>query len=107
MEIINYISYISVPLVIIIIVVFGIIEKKPVFDMFLEGAKEGGTLAIKLFPTLVGLFVAIGMLRESGVVDCIINLLDPIIKIFNIPKEIMPLAILRPISRKCIYCYRN
>ena len=71
---------------------------------FLKGAKEGMEIVIKIFPTLVGLFVAIGLLRYSGVLDFIIKLIYPIVKFIGIPKEIMPLAILRPISRKCINC---
>ncbi len=106
----NYINFISnsiIPIVITIIVIFGLKEKIKVFDTFLEGAKEGTGIVIALFPTLIGLFVAIGALRSSGIIDFLINLISPIIKILNIPKEIMPLAFLRPISRQCIYCNRN
>ena len=97
----NYINFISnsiIPIVITIIVIFGLKEKIKVFDTFLEGAKEGIGIVIALFPTLIGLFVAIGALRSSGIIDFLINLISPIIKILNIPKEIMPLAFLRPIS---------
>lgn len=98
----NYINFISnsiIPTIITIIVIFGLKEKIKVFDTFLEGAKEGTGIVIALFPTLIGLFVAIGALRSSGIIDFLINLISPIIKILNIPKEIMPLAFLRPISR--------
>ena len=61
-------------------------------------------IVLKIFPTLVGLFVAIGALRYSGILDFIIKIIYPIIKFIGIPKEIMPLAILRPVSRKCINC---
>ena len=98
MNIINYISIIAVPAVILIILLYGIFERKKVFDIFLKGAKDGLDLTIKIFPTLVGLFLAIGALSSSGILDFIINLLNPILTIFKIPPEIMPLAILRPIS---------
>ena len=68
------------------------------YDIFLEGAKDGVKVVVNIFPTLVGLFVAVGALRCSGILDIIINFLSPIIEFFKIPKEIMPLAILRPIS---------
>lgn len=98
MSIINYCSNIALPMSILIILFFGIKEKVKMFDTFLDGAKEGIEIVIKLFPTLIGIFVAIGLLRSSGIIDFFINLIAPIINVFNIPKEIMPLAILRPIS---------
>ena len=98
MKIINYISISAMPIIILIIIVYSYIEKNKIFDVFLEGAKEGVLIVYKIFPTLIGLFVAVGALRNSGLIDLIINLISPIIKITIIPTEIMPLAILRPIS---------
>lgn len=98
----EYFSNLAIPLTIFLILFYGLKEKINVFDVFLDGAKEGIEMVIKIFPTLVGLFVVIGALRSSGVIDCIVNLISPITNLLGIPKEIMPLAILRPISRKCI-----
>ena len=98
MKIINYISTIAVPLVIFIILSYGIIERKNVFDLFLKGANEGVKIVIKIFPTLIGLFLAIGALTSSGILDFIIRILAPILQILKIPPEIIPLALLRPIS---------
>lgn len=98
MKIINYFSIISIPFIILIILLNGILEKNKIFDIFLDGAKEGVKIVYNLFPTLIGLFLAVGALRNSGLLDLIINFISPIINYFNIPKEIMPLAILRPIS---------
>lgn len=98
MTAINYLSNLAIPFTILLILMYGLSEKKKVFDVFLDGAKEGMQIVIKLFPTLLGLFVAIGALRYSGILDFIIKLISPIINFFNIPTEIMPLAILRPIS---------
>lgn len=98
MEFSHYISVISIPLIILIITVNGILEKQNIFDTFIEGAKEGVKIIMGIFPTLIGLFVAIGALRTSGVLDLVINILSPVTNLINIPKEIMPLAILRPIS---------
>lgn len=107
MKIINYISNLAIPFTILLIVSVGLIERKSVFDIFLKGAREGLEIVTNIFPTLVGLFVAISALRYSGVLDFIIKLIEPVINLLHIPLEIMPLAILRPISRKCIYCNRN
>lgn len=98
MQLVNFLSNIAMPFVILIIVVYGLIERTKVFDTFLDGAKEGLEIVLSIFPTLVGLFVAIGALRSSGIIDGIINILNPILKIIHFPSEIMPLALLRPIS---------
>lgn len=98
MKIINYISIIAMPLVILIIVFKGIKEKVPVFDIFLKGATEGVEITFKIFPTLIGLFVAIGMLRSSGILDFITQLISPVLAFLKFPVEIVPLALLRPIS---------
>ena len=95
---ITYISTIAMPIIIFIIVFTGLNEKKKIFDLFLKGAKEGIEITLKIFPTLVGLFFAIGMLKNSGTIDIIVNILQPLLIKFNIPSEILPLAILRPIS---------
>lgn len=98
MKFIEYFSNIAMPLMIIIIVIYGVIERKKVFDIFLDGAKEGIGVVLNIFPTLVGLFVAIGALRSSGIIDLIINFLAPVLNLVNFPTEILPLALIRPIS---------
>ena len=98
MKFISFISNLAMPLIILIIVIYGMFEKNKIFDDFLDGAKEGLEIVLSIFPTLIGLFVAIGALRSSGVLDIIINFLLPILNVINFPTEIMPLAILRPIS---------
>lgn len=98
MKIINYISILSMPILILIILVNAMNEKKNIFDIFLKGAIEGIEIILKILPTLIGLFFAIGLLRNSGILDFIINIISPILNVFKIPKEIVPLALLRPIS---------
>lgn len=98
MKIINYISIIAMPSILLVIIANSFIEKNKIYDIFLEGVKEGVKIVYNIFPTLLGLFVAVGALRNSGLIDLIINLISPIIERFSIPKEIMPLAILRPVS---------
>ena len=95
---VNFISAAAMPIVILIIVAYGLIEKNKVYDTFLQGAKEGIEIVFKLLPTLIGIFVAVGALRSSGVIDLIVKLISPITNLLKIPSQIMPLAILRPIS---------
>ena len=98
MQVINFFSNLAMPMVIFFIVLYGVTEKVKVFDNFLEGAKEGIKTTFSILPTLIGLFLAIGALRSSGILDLIIKITSPILEIFNFPSELMPLAILRPIS---------
>ncbi len=98
MKIINYISSAAIPTVILLIITYGLIEKNKVYDTFLEGAKEGLDIVVNIFPTLIGIFLAVGALRSSGILDLIVNIIKPVINVLKIPAEIMPLAILRPIS---------
>ena len=98
MNFISYISIIAMPLVILIIILQGVKEKIPVFDIFLKGANEGIEISLKIFPTLIGLFVAIGMLKDSGILDFITRIITPILTLIKFPGEVVPLALLRPIS---------
>ena len=85
MNFINYISTIIIPFVIVFVIGYGIAEKKNVYDIFIVGAKKGVKIVIKL-------------LKSSGIINFVIELISPLLKLLNIPAEIMPLAILRPIS---------
>ena len=97
-NIINYFSSAAIPIFILIIVFYGLKEKVKVFDVFLDGSKEGLEIVFKLFPTLLGIFLAIGALRSSGFIDLVVNLITPFTNLLEMPSEIAPLAILRPIS---------
>lgn len=98
MQVVTFLSNLAMPAVILLIVFYGLKSKTKVFDLFLDGAKEGLELTISIFPTLIGLFVAIGALRTSGIIDMITNVITPLLNIIHFPSELMPLAILRPIS---------
>ena len=97
-SVINYISSAAIPIIITIIILYGLKEKKRVFDLFLDGGKEGVEIVIKMFPTLIGIFLAVGALRSSGIVNLIVNVITPVTNLLEIPSQIMPLALLRPIS---------
>jgi len=94
----NWLSKAAIPGFIILILVFGIIKKVPVFDTFLEGAKEGLETTVRILPVLVGIMLGIEVLSKSGALDMIVLLFEPVANLFGIPKEILPMAIIRPIS---------
>ena len=98
MQIVNFLSNLAMPLMILLIISYGLIQKNKVFDDFLEGAKEGLEIVLSILPTLIGLFVAIGALRCSGILDIIIRIVTPLLNVIHFPSELMPLAMLRPIS---------
>ncbi|MCI9039725.1 MAG: spore maturation protein [Clostridia bacterium] len=98
MKIVNYLSAAAIPIIILIILFYGLKEKKKVFDIFLEGATEGVKIVVNLFPTLIGIFLAVGALRTSGILDFIIGIISPVTNLLKIPSQILPLAMLRPIS---------
>lgn len=97
-KIINYISSATIPFIIIIAIIFGLQEKKDVFNEFIDGTKAGIKVVYNIFPSLIGIFLAVGALRSSGILDFIIKYVSPITNIIGIPKEIMPLILIRPIS---------
>ena len=81
-----------------VIVVFGLIKRVPVFDIFLKGAKEGMQILYSIAPTIIGLVFAVDLLRSSGAIDAICNFTEPVADYLGFPKEIVPLVLLRPVS---------
>ena len=98
MNIVNYISTLAMPITILFIILYAVKEKIEIFDLFLKGSTDGIEITLKIFPTLIGLFLAIGMLNSSGILDFTTTIISPILNIIVFPKEVVPLAILRPIS---------
>ena len=96
--VINNLTMYIVPLIILVAVVNGLTKNIKVFDTFTEGAVIGLQTAVKLVPTLVGLIVAIGMFKASGAMELLVYFLQPMSDLIGLPVEIMPLAILRPVS---------
>ncbi len=94
----QYISVLILPLFLAAVILFGAFKKVRVFESFRAGAKTGLDTAASIFPTYVGMVVAVMVMRASGVLDAIVSLFDPVAAFFHIPTGVMPIAILRPIS---------
>lgn len=77
---------------------YGAYKKVNLFDTFVDGGKEGFEIVINIIPYLVGMLVAIGMLRASGFFDSLTALLSPVFHWFGMPSEVFPLALVRPFS---------
>lgn len=92
------ITSIILPIIVCSIVVFGFYKKVRVFDCFVKGATKGFETAVSLFPVLLGLTLAVGMFTSSGASDFLSEVLSPLFSIFGIPKEVISLCIISPVS---------
>lgn len=98
MNLFNYLSIILIPFIIFYIVLYGLIRKKPIFELFMHGCKKGFLTVLEVAPTIIGLFIAIGIFRHSGALTCITKILTPIGNLFHIPAPIIPLSLLKLFS---------
>ena len=87
-----------IPLTLAGILVYGLVRGVDVFGVFLEGAKEGLNTAVNIAPALIALMTCVGMFKASGALDVVVLAFSPIADALMLPREVVPLAILRPIS---------
>jgi spore maturation protein B len=92
------ISLWAIPVLLVAIPFAALLRGVKVYDVFIEGAKEGFDVAVRIIPFLVGILVAIGMFRGSGAMDLLTAALRPIAQSTGFPAELVPLAILRSLS---------
>ncbi|MBO6180319.1 spore maturation protein [bacterium] len=97
-KILNLISLWALPALILLVLAVGIIKKVPVYEEFTDGAKDGFKVAINIIPYLVAIIVAISMLRASGAIEMLANVLAPLLKSWHIPADVLPLMIVRSLS---------
>jgi len=96
--VVEEISKWAIPVLLVFIPLIGMIRKVKVYDVFVDGAKEGFEVAVKIIPFLVGILVAIGMFRASGAMDLLTGAMKPIMDATGFPAELVPLAILRTLT---------
>lgn len=97
-EILQLISNLAVPVLMFAILFYAAMKKVKVFDVFVEGARGGFDVALKIIPYLVAILVAIGMFRASGAMDALSHVLTPLTNLIGMPAEALPVALLRPLS---------
>ena len=98
MKFLIFLSEISIPLILFYIVGFGILMKCHVYEEFVKGAKDGILTVVKILPTLIGLMVAVGVLRASGFLDMLGQVLGKFTMQIGFPSELVPLTIIRMFS---------
>ena len=86
------------PVFIAVVIIFGFIKKVELFDAFTAGAKDGIKTLLGIAPTLVGLIVAVNLLKSSGATDALCALISPAAQALGFPEQIVPMVLLRPIS---------
>lgn len=86
------------PAVFIVILGYALVKKVNIFDVFLAGAKQGAISCFSILPALVGLVVAVSMMRASGFLDFLAHILSPVLKFVGFPADVLPLALLKSVS---------
>ena len=86
------------PVMCILFILVGVLKKVNIFDAFIKGAENGLRSAVKIMPSILALIFAVKLLRESGFIDFIAGAAAPFLERVGLPKEVLPMALLRPIS---------
>ena len=97
-SLISVISLIAIPLMFLLFLGWGIIKKVKVYEVFVEGAKDGFNVAIRIIPYLVAMLAAIGIFRASGAMELRTAVLSPVTALIGMPSETLPMALMRPLS---------
>lgn len=94
----NHVSLFFIPGIITLVIFFGIYKRAPIYDLFIEGTRDGLKTAMELMPFIVAIFIGIEALVSSGAMQFMENVLGPIFQFFGVPKELISLVLFRPVS---------
>lgn len=94
----DFIANLAIPAVILLIILVGYFRGIPVFDVFVEGAKEGAKTAFDILPVMAGIIAAVSMLNASGLFDVLTQLIKGPLIFIGIPAEVIPVLLIRPFS---------
>ncbi len=97
-QIIEVLSLLAIPLLVLVIVIHGTVKKVKIYEAFVEGAREGFNVGVRIIPYLVAMLVAIGIFRSGGAMDLLTTLLSPLTRWIGMPAETLPMALMRPLS---------
>jgi spore maturation protein B len=96
--IIDWLSVLIIPMIVLLVLGIGALKRVKVYESFVEGAKEGFNVAVRIIPYLVAMLVAIAMFRASGAMEVLTTLLAPLTNLIGMPSEVLPMALMRPLS---------
>lgn len=94
----TYITKSIIPIIVVIIITYGMIKGRKVYEWFVEGAKEGLKVCMNIFPYLLAMIVAVHIFREAKLLDMLNNLIAPFGRLIDLPKEVIPLVLVKPLS---------
>jgi len=97
-NLVEVVSLVAIPLMFLLFLGWGLVKKVKVYEVFVEGAKDGFNVAVRIIPYLVAMLVAIGMFRASGAMELLIAVLAPVTSLIGMPPETLPMALMRPLS---------
>jgi len=92
------ISNMLIPIIMLSIIFYALKKKVLIYDSFVNGAKEGLELGLSILPNLIAMLFATNILLKSGIIDNVFILLKPVLTILKVPIEVLPMALIRPIS---------
>lgn len=94
----SLLSVLAIPVIFTVFLTYGFVKKVKVYEMVVEGAKEGFDVAVRIIPYLVAMLVAIAIFRASGCMQLLTNILRPLTNLIGMPSEVLPMALMRPLS---------
>lgn len=94
----NYLSRSIIPIIFLLIITYGMIEGRKVYEWFVDGAKEGLNVCLRIFPALLAMIIGVQIFKTSNLLDILNNIIAPIGNLIGLPKEIIPLTIIKPLS---------
>jgi spore maturation protein SpmA len=97
-SIVQSISVVAIPFLIGFFPLYAALKGISVYEEFIEGAKEGIQVALRIFPYLVAILVAVGVFRAAGGIDILTRLLSPVLDLIGLPPQVLPLVLVRPLS---------
>lgn len=94
----QYLTKSIIPIIVIIIITYGMFKGRKVYEWFIEGAKEGLQVCLNIFPYLLAMIIAVNIFREAKLLDILNNMIAPVGGIIGLPKEVIPLVLVKPLS---------
>lgn len=94
----QYLTKSIIPIIVIIIITYGMFKGRKVYEWFIEGAKDGLKVCLNIFPYLLAMIIAVNIFREAKLLDILNNMIAPIGGLIGLPKEVIPLVLVKPLS---------
>ena len=94
----SYLSKSIIPIIFLLIITYGMFKGRKVYEWFIEGAKEGLKVTLRIFPYLLAMIIAVQIFKEAKLMDLLNNLMAPAANVIGLPKDLIPLIIIKPLS---------